>query len=47
MELLAVSNPPEVIAARTTAIHGTILRESRFIRQPDFERFHADSLARL
>jgi hypothetical protein len=47
VDLLTIINPPEVIAARTTAIHGATLKESRCIRQPNFQRIDTDDLAWL
>jgi hypothetical protein len=47
VDLLAIVNPPEVIAARTTAIHQAMLAGSRCIRQPNFVRIDTDDLARL
>lgn len=47
MDILALNNSQEVIAARTTAIREAMLRESRCIRQPNFERIGTDDLARL
>ncbi|MFB3891819.1 MAG: SprT-like family protein [Phycisphaerae bacterium] len=47
MDLLAINNSQDVIAARTAAIRESVLRESRCIRQPNFERIATDDLARL
>ena len=40
-----VRNPPEVIAARTSDIHQSILRESRAISEPNFQCVGVDDLA--
>lgn len=47
MDLLAIHNAPQAVAARTAVIRATILRESPNITQPNFERIAAPDLARL
>ena len=47
MDLLIIHNSPETIAAKTAAIHQAILRDSRCIRQPNFERIATEDVARL
>jgi len=37
MDPLAIHNPPEVITAKTTAIHAAMLRESPHFKTPNFE----------
>lgn len=47
MDILSRKNTPEAIAAATALIRQAVLRESRQITQPDFERIASDDLARL
>ncbi len=47
MDILAIHNAPDVIAARTAAIRATMLRISRCVTQANFERISADDLRRL
>lgn len=47
MDLLAINNPPELVAARTKAIHEAAIRESRCMKQPNFERIGTGDLIRL
>ena len=47
MDLLTITNSPEVVAARMMGIHEAVLKGSRCIRQPNFVRINIDDLARL
>ncbi len=47
MDVLTLHNPPEVIAARFSAIHSAILKESPRITAPNFERVGQEDVARL
>ena len=47
MDLLSTRNLPAVIAAQTTVIYKAVLRESRHIEQPNFEKIGTDDLDRL
>ena len=47
MDILSIHNQPDVISARTTAIHQAMLRESQYIKQPNFDKIEIEDLARL
>jgi hypothetical protein len=47
MDFLALHNSPECVAARTAAIHETVLRESHNLKQANFTSVGTDDLARL
>jgi hypothetical protein len=47
VDVLSPCNPPEHIAAKTTAIRQAILRESDNLKQPNFECISTEDLARL
>lgn len=47
MDPLALKYPPDVIAAKTAAIHATMLRESPQIKEPNFTVIGTEDLSRL
>lgn len=47
MDLLTLKPPSELIASRVREIRETTLRESQFVRTPNFEKIHDDDIARL
>jgi hypothetical protein len=47
MDLLALHNDPTTITARTAEIRQTLLRDSRLLRQPNFQSIASDDLALL
>jgi hypothetical protein len=47
VDLLALSNSPETISAKTAAIGAALLRQSRNVHEPNFSSIHTDDLDRL
>ena len=47
MDPLTIHNPPDFITAKTTAIYGAMLGESRQMRESNFTVIGTDDLARL
>jgi hypothetical protein len=47
VEPLSLHNPPDLIAAKTTAIHAAVLLDSPHIKRPNFEVVGHDDVARL
>lgn len=47
MDLLAINNPPDLIAAKTAAIHDVVLKESTCIQRPNIERIDVEDVALL
>ena len=47
VDIPSIHNTPEVIAAKAEAVREAVLRESRHIEQPNFEKIGTDDLDRL
>jgi hypothetical protein len=47
MDVLSISNSPREVAQRTTAIRDALLRQSRCLGQPNFQRIGVDDLELL